>query len=220
MMDGFKNTLLNQQVATGVLNHVIEKVLVCFDLMRHDCALKAVKIPNNEISIRDYLFCNYLDNDTIMRDIGLDDFIFIPEVPENYVKSKPIGRADLQVFSAERFRHRKSYFIIECKRIDGNLTLNREYISEGMRRFIGESPKYTSFYKANCMMGFLVKTMDVSKNVGCINQLLKDDYSDIQVRKYLYAGVIPHTYISTHGEKEDDFITLIHVFADCTSIIA
>lgn len=31
--------------------------------MRQDCEQNSVKIANNEICIRDYLFCNYLNND-------------------------------------------------------------------------------------------------------------------------------------------------------------
>jgi len=219
-MNGFNNTSLNRQIAAGILNHIVEKVLECFDLMLQDCEYKSEKIANNEIAIRDYLFCNYLNNDTVMRGIGFDDFMFIPEVPENYVDNRPIGRADLQVFSTERFRHRERYFIIECKRIDGNLTLNREYIDEGIRRFVGKMPKYTSYYKMNCMLGFVVKNIDISKNVDCINQLLQNDYSDIHVQDYLHAGPIPHTYISSHGEGGNERITLIHVFPNCTFVIS
>jgi hypothetical protein len=218
-MSGFSNTSFNNQVAIGILNHIFEKMLECFDLMRQDCKRDSMKIANNEVCIRDYLFCNYLNNDAVMRAIGFDDFMFIPEVPENYINNKPIGRADLQVFSSERFHHRERYFIIECKRIDGNLTLDREYIDEGIRRFVGESPKYTSFFKVNGMLGFVVREFDVAQNIDRINQLLKSDYSDIHVQDYLHMGSTPHTYISSHGETVHERITLIHVFPNCVSLL-
>lgn len=219
-MNGFIDTSFNQQIAIGILNHIIEKMLACFDLMRQDCENNAKKIANNEIIIRDYLFYNYLNNDTIMRNIGFDDFRFSPEVPENYVDSKPQGRADLQVYSIDEFRHRERYFIIECKRIGGDLTLNRKYIDEGIRRFIGKTPKYTSYFKTNCMLGFIVKDIDVVKNTHCINSLLKNEYTDIHVQSYLQEGSIPHTYMSSHGEIASERITLIHVFANCVSVIS
>ena len=219
-MNGFSNTSLNRKIAVGILNHIIEKMLECFVLMRQDCEQNSIKIANNEISIRDYLFCNYLNNDAVMRAISFDDFMFIPEVPENYVNGRPIGRADLQVFSSERFHHRERYFIIECKRVDGSLTLDREYINEGIRRFAGRSPKYTSYYKVNGMLGFVVKEFDTNQSIDRINQLLKSDYSDIHVQDYLHVGPISNTYISSHGEADNERITLIHFFPNCVSLLS
>jgi len=218
-MNGFLDTSLNQQITTGILSHIVKKVLECFDLMIKDCGYNLEKLANNEIVIRDYLYCNYLNNDVVMQNIGFDDYMFIPEVPENYVDNRPIGRADLQVFSTERFRHRECYFIIECKRVDGNLTLNREYIDEGIRRFVGQTPKYPSYYRMNCMMGFIVKNISVSKNVDYLNQLLQDDYIDIHVQEYLHTWEIPSTYISSHGQDETERVTLIHAFPNCASLI-
>lgn len=217
-MNGFGNTSLNNQIAFRVLNHIIKKMIECFDLMRQDCERNSVKIANNEICIRDYFYCNYLNNDSVMRAVGMDNFMFIPEVPENYVNNRPIGRADLQVFSTERFRYHDRYFIIECKRVDGKLTLDREYIDKGIRRFVGTSPKYTSFYKVNGMMGFMVKEFDINKNIDCINQLLKIDYPDIHVHEYLHIGSTPNTYISSHGKTVNERILLIHVFPNCISL--
>ncbi|MCL2322013.1 MAG: hypothetical protein FWC47_07915 [Oscillospiraceae bacterium] len=213
-MNGFLNDSFNRHIAADILSHIVTKVLECIDLMREDCENNLKKLDNNEIVIRDYLYCNYLNDDTVMRSINFDNYRFISEVPENYVDNKPIGRADLQVFNIEQFRHRAQYFIIECKRIDGNLTLNRKYIDEGMRRFVGRMPKYTSYYNMNCMLGFVVKNIDVQKNVDSLNQLLQKDYTDIHVEEYLYTWRILRTYISSHGR-----VTLIHAFPNCVSLI-
>jgi hypothetical protein len=219
-MSGFKNASLNRQMAWGILNHIVLKVLECLDLMRRDCKCSSHKIANNEIKIRDYLFANYLNNDAVMRKIGFDNFRFFPETPENYLDSTPLGRADLQVFSIDDFSNRQRYFIIECKRLDGNLTLNREYIDEGIRRFTGERPKYTSYHKMNCMLGFIVKNIDMDTNIARINQLLRNDYSDIPVKDYLRAGSVPYTYVSVHGDDEKKMIALIHVMSNCASLIS
>lgn len=213
------NASLKRLIALNSLNYIVEKVLLCLNMMRVDCSDSSEKLSNKEPDICDYLFCNYLNNDNIARKVGLDDFRFFSEVPENYINNKPIGRTDLQVFSLDEFRHRNRYFIIECKRIDGNLNLNREYIDEGMRRFIGESSKYTSYYNVNCMLGFLVRKIDASANVGKINELLQTDYYDIHTHEYLHAGHVQDTFVSSHGLDDDIRIELIHAFSDCSSII-
>jgi len=218
-LSGFKNTLLNRQIAFCSLNYIVVKILECFDLMQQDCESECRKIPNNENAIRDFLFSNYLNNDAIMESIDFQDFRFSPEVPENYVDSEPQGRTDLQVFSIDEFHHRERYFIIECKRIDGNLTLNREYIKNGIRRFVSTPPQYTSYYKMNCMLGFIVRAINVERNVDKINHLLENDYPDINVRDYLHIDTISGTYISSHGENEEEQITLIHAFPNCVSLL-
>lgn len=210
-MSGFKSTSLNKLVASNTLNFVVGKVLLCLEMMQQDCGINSIKIPNREPDICNYLFSNYLNNDDIVKTIG--------EVPENYVNNTPRGRADLQVFSIDEFRRRDRYFIIECKRIDGNLTLNREYIDEGIRRFACDDPKYTSYYKINCMLGFVIRDIDIFANAEVINELLQTDYSDIHTDVYLSEGSIPKTFISSHGLSEDSRIELLHAFSDCSKII-
>lgn len=218
-MSGFKNTALNKLIATNTLKFIVGKVLLCVEMMQMDCVRNSIKIPNREPDICNYLFSNYLNNDVVVKKIGLDDFRFFSEVPENYVNSTPRGRADLQVLNINDFRHRSRYFIIECKRIDGNRTLNREYIDEGIRRFVYDNPKYTSYYKINCMLGFVVRDMDISVNATEINKLLQTDYSDIHTVTYLSAGSIPKTFMSSHSSGKDSCIDLLHAFSDCSLIV-
>lgn len=218
-MSGFKNTTLNRLIATKSLSFIVGKVLICLKMMQQDCITNSIKIPNREPDICNYLFSNYLNNDTIVKTTGLDEFRFFSEVPENYVNNTPRGRADLQVFSIDDFRHRDRYFIIECKRIDGNLTLNREYVNEGIRRFACDDPKYTSYYRINCMLGFVVRDINILGNTAAINALLRTDCSDIYTVAYLSAGAIPQTFISSHGLGEDSSIELLHAFSDCSKIV-
>jgi hypothetical protein len=218
-MSSLNDFSLKRQLAPILLNHIIEKMLECFNRMRQDCERKLEKLVNSETVIRDYFFLNYLNNDSVMQDIGFDDFRFFSEVPENYINNTPTGRTDLQVFNIEQFRHREQYFTIECKRVDGNLTLNRAYIDQGMRRFLGKQPKYPSYYKMNGMMGFVIRNIDINNNVNRINKLLRDNYTDLHVQDYLHAGTIPHTFLSSHGEDPNEQITLIHAFSNCASLI-
>jgi hypothetical protein len=151
--------------------------------------------------------------------IGLDNFRFEPEVLENYIHGVPQGRVDLKVYNINEFRHRKRYFIIECKRIDGNPSLNRKYVTEGIMRFVGSPPKYTSYVKSNCMLGFLVRAVDIDKNVDSINRLLRSYSSDISVREYLHLDTGSDTYVSVYGDDAAPQITLVHVFADCFDLV-
>jgi hypothetical protein len=190
-------------------------------MMISECNRSSLKLKNSEIVIRDYLFAEYLDDDQKMRMIGLDNFRFEPEAPENYINGAPQGRVDLKVYSSDKFRARKQYFIIECKRIDGNPTLNRKYVTEGIMRFVGSSPQYTSYFKSNCMLGFLVRAVDTGKNVDRINQLLLSvsDDNNIPVREYLRLDPGSGIYVSIHGDDTPTQITLVHAFADCSDLV-
>jgi hypothetical protein len=223
-MSGFKDASLNNRIAIGILKHIIDKISVCCKIMVQDCNSKGIKVNNNENDIRDYLFCNYLNNDTVMKKIEFDDFRFFSETPENYVNYGALGRTDLQVISIDDFRHRERYFIIECKRIDGNLTLNRHYIDDGIRRFVGSPSKYTSYFKSNCMLGFIVKDIDVPTNVDKLKALLETDYRDIEAQGFLKTVKTEHethnTYISIHALDKSTNITLFHAFIDCVPMIS
>jgi len=219
MANGFVDASLNNLIAVGILEHIIMKVIECVDMMRSELESVSQRIDNSELTIRDYLFNNYLNNDGVMNAIGFDNYRFHPEVPENYIDSKPIGRVDLHVYSIDDFRHRKRYFIIECKKINGTLPLNRAYIDEGIRRFAGDDPKYTSYYKTNGMIGFVVRNTDIESNVAYINRLMAEDYREIHVHEYLRLNPKSNMYVSTHGCDENRRVTLVHAFPNIATII-
>lgn len=94
-------------------------------------------------------------------------------IPEN------TGRIDIRVMPVNPFISDDAYYILECKRLDakrqtGTSGLNAEYISEGICRFVSE--KYSSYYKVNGMIGFVIEPMDLQDNVASINTLLLSQY--------------------------------------------
>ena len=222
-MNGFKDISFNQAIASNILKDIIIKVITCCDLMVQDCTREHKKINNNEVDIRDYLFFNYLDNDEIAKLVGFNEFRFFSEAPDNYINNKPVGRVDLKVISSNMFRHRKRYFIIECKRIDGTAKLNRHYIKDGIKRFVATSPSYYSFYNSNCMFGFVVKDIDINKNTMKINQLQKEYYLDIKIKsdveKITLKKGYSDTYVSTYAIGDVSDFTLFHAFYNLSSII-
>ncbi|MEN1968847.1 hypothetical protein WMZ97_12340 [Lentibacillus sp. N15] len=219
-MSGFKDKSLNAKIAKNMLEKIISKVLSCCELMLTDCRSESKKINNHEEDIRDYLLHNYLDNDHIREKVGLREFLFTPEVPENYMDDKPKGRVDLKVISVDTFSFRDKYFIFECKRIDGSKTLNRAYLKDGVNRFVGDSPPlYSSYYKRNCMFGFVVKNIDIGLNTNKINQLQNEEYPAISVKNEMVADrKFLHTYISCYWVDHTE-IKLHHLFYDFSSII-
>lgn len=222
-MSGFKNDVLNRAIAQRLLKYILSKILVCCELMLEDCKNKKIVLSNLENVIRDHLFTEYLNSDDIMEQVGLEEFRFFPEVPENYQGGKPEGRTDLQVFSMDMFKYRKRYFTIECKRIDGSKTLNRYYVKNGIRRFVLPNPLYPSAYSTNCMFGFVVKDVDIEESVEEINSLQLNEYSDINVKSPIsfthISDINKYSYESEYTVVNAPDILLYHIFYDFSLVI-
>lgn len=115
------------------------------------------------------------------------------------------------------FINDEAYYVIECKRVNsinvnGTSGLNSEYISEGICRFT--SGKYSSYYKTNGMIGFVVEPMDINANVTSINNLLVSNYSlanttqELQYREIVKGFAF--SYCSQHNLFEDS-VVLYHL---------
>jgi len=166
------------QYLTEVYELEFEKILsgitLCYKMMRDD----KVPVPlNDENGIRDILLLRYLKNRKIREKFGLIEFRFIREVPEDSTQ----GRVDIRILSKNDFENDDAYYVVECKRIDNkNLTgttgLNAEYIKNGIIRFVTEY--YSSFYRVNGMIGFVVDKMDINENISNLNQLLNSHFAN------------------------------------------
>ena len=164
----FKNLLLN--------------IYSCYELI----ILDKKEVPSNdENKIRDILL-EYLKNTEIRQKICLiEGYRFDKEVDEG------IGRVDIKIISINDFENFEAYFIIECKRLDGNKTLNDKYKTEGIDRFVTE--KYSSYYGVNGMIGFVVKGIDIDKNINKIG----DFFETIENNK-LYKSIHKPSVILYH----------------------
>jgi hypothetical protein len=135
-------------------------------------------IENHEEKITGRLHVDFLDDDEFRENQNLGDYHFFPESPSYNEDYKQIGFSDIKVRVTKKinaFNTTKADYIIECKRLDGGLPLNREYLTEGIMRFVEE--KYTSKNKHNvsAMLGFVVKKINIVKNIAKINQLAIDE---------------------------------------------
>lgn len=131
--------------------------------------------------------------------------------------------------------------IIECKKLDGDNLLNRNYIKLGMNRFF--DPQHESYYHCkyqhtHIMIGYIIKPgIDINENNNKINDFLKvhlrPEYTDKQkliqvdqaVNKFNYEFV----YCSSHSDclssicitntNLNNQLKLYHIFIDFSNNI-
>ncbi len=180
----------------------------------YKCYLKILssetQINNNENDIRDiFISDKYLDNYTLLQELDIVEFHFDKEIQTK------LGRIDIRVLNMITKMKGKSkpYYYIECKRLDGVLnpnnksTLNNQYITKGINRFIEE--KYPTYNEANAMLGFIVKPSNIKENTTFFSELSHCPF--IEGFEYSYS--------STHKTKSNKNILLYHLMLDFSSRI-
>jgi hypothetical protein len=203
-------------VYTKEFEGILSKITTCYLQLRKD----NIEVPlNDENGIRDILVNNYINNPEIKKSIELDYFV-LPEVPE----SNSTGRTDIRIFSPNTIYNQNEYYIIECKRIDnkacrGTSGLNYQYIDNGINRFI--SGKYSSHYKTNAMLGFVIDSLDIHNNIENINYLLRNIFTQITTTSFLqkenFIDNFEFHYSSIHLTNDKQALKLYHlmfIFAD------
>ena len=169
----FKNLLLN--------------IYSCYTLM----VTEKIAVPqNSENTIRDILL-EYLKDTKIRNEYCLiEGYRFDKEVDEGK------GRVDIKIVNINDFEDYEAYYIIECKRLDGSKTLNDAYVNDGIKRFTTSyksskcQPYYSSYYGVNGMIGFVVRKIDIDKNISKIgnffnlikvNEFYDSNHSDLKL---------------------------------------
>ena len=172
----FKNLLLN--------------IYSCYEYMVAD----KIKVPkNDENEIRDILY-KYISQKKIRNEIcNIYGFNFDKEVDEK------TGRIDLKIKDINDFEDFDSYYIIECKRLDGKSTLNKYYKNNGIDRFT--SGYYSSSYGINGMLAFVIQKIDIHSNMDKIGGF----FNCLEINKL---------YDSNHNDKK-----LFHLIMDFSSNI-
>lgn len=188
---------------------LLSKIILCYEKMK----VQVNVLSNKENEIRDVLLIDYLKNNKIRRELGLTDYLFDREVSED----KTSGRTDIKIQTLNTFQDTAAYYIIECKRLDTKSqnwekSLNSEYVNEGIARFV--SGKYSTYYKVNGMIGFIVESMNINENVGVINGLLN---GKLQTSRTLHYHEIvsdfTFSYRSTHNLEIGE-IAIYHLMFD------
>ena len=172
-------------------------------------------LNNDENLIRDHLYLNYLNNNKVRKEIELKDYYFDREIQEDRTN----GRTDIRILSSYSFEDTDAYYILECKRLNsintnGTTGLNGEYVKNGICRFT--SKNYSTYYKTNGMIGFVVDSVDIIQNIDCIRQLMANQaetntIDEIQFRKIL--SEFEYSYCSRHTVDSNN-IVLYHLMFD------
>lgn len=218
MNNGFKDASLNKLIIEKQLRNYILFVIQALEAMRKDLMEKGNSLPNHEEKIRNYLYKNYLQNDEYKKSVSFDKerIRFEIESPENYDENTYIyvGRVDIKILGEESLIRDNAYNIIECKRIDGTLTLNKKYIEEGLKRFTTE--KYSSYNNQNAMLGFVVKNIDIIENTKNIDKIQQED-EEIKVIEFRkIEDMEKECYKGVYNESR---LKIWHVFFDISNII-
>lgn len=183
---------------------ILYGVYKCYQKMLMDYSI----IENNENKIRNRLYKDYLKSSAIRTEIGLENYVFHPEVPEideNYNES---ARTDVIVYNAVNYaKDESAYYVVECKRLDGSKRLNEKYVVNGINRFIED--RYPSNKSVNAMLGFVVKTIDINANCLKIPGLTS----------YVFIPEFAFAYTSTHTSINSKRFTLYHLMLNFASLI-
>ena len=177
-------------------------------------------IENDENTIRNRLYDDYLNNQIIVDKLELNPYFFDIEVPIN-TNYKTTAFSDIKVYSAvERLKNRQSpYFIIECKRIEniniGKGSLNQKYVDNGIKRFI-KRKDYPTDYGLNGMIGFLVKSEEICKVKDAINKLLPKKE---QLYQYIFSSENEFTYKSKHVDSQSKNIQIYHLILNFANLV-
>lgn len=178
---------------------ILTQIYNCYEKM----LLKYEFIENNEDKIKNRLFKDYLDNQNIRNELGLNEFLFKTEtafVDENYDEK---GYTDIEVIDLiGSKKSTQAYYIIECKRLDGKTSLNNEYVNEGINRFKVE--KYPTYNIVNGMLGFIVKNINIFENTKHFKDL----------NQYSFIDNFEFSYRSNHITKSNKNIILYHLMLD------
>ncbi|MBN1294082.1 MAG: hypothetical protein JXB48_19760 [Candidatus Latescibacteria bacterium] len=198
---------------------ILKQLTACYYSMLNDYQT----IENNENTIRNRLNKDYLNNNQVIEKLGLIEFFFDIESPEINDLYEEEGRTDIKIYNVnERMHDKSAYYIMECKRLDGNKALNREYIRKGIQRFVDK--KYPSYYQLNGMLGFIVKKIDIHKNIRKINLLIKQEYPETNTTSNLknsnFIKDFNYSYISMHSDSTEVDIELYHIMWDFHKLIA
>lgn len=216
-MGGFKNESLNIEFERGMFRLIILHLSQCSCAMKRDYKLNGRKIFNDEDKITNQLIADYLN----INNIGLR---FIPQSLETFDldNSTYRGICDIKIVSASWFQDLNDYYLVECKRIDGGARLNREYVLEGVSRFVLAPPKYPSYHKRNIMFGYVVKAINIPDNITKIEKLQNKLLTTVQTGEFIFVESENNEfyhYSCVYQSAVINLIELAHIFYDFSDII-
>ena len=212
-MGGFGLSKLNNILKQDTFVKMREFVVECCELMNDESIVKKEFLPNHEDKIKNRLVFEYLRSYVVREKTGYADIklAFDAEVSQNYdhMTDTTNARLDIKVTSEDTLTFHEKYYTIECKRLDGRSHLNKEYVNQGVARFVSANAKYSSGYGKNLMLGFTVRNIDMKKNAEKIDIIqnaelvneIEEGMSFIEEKANTYC-IYKANYLSPFGEVE------------------
>lgn len=218
LLSGFGLKKLNNILKEDIFIEMRNFVVKCCELMNDESISFGNLLPNHEDKIKLRLMNKYLRQPSVRETLGFKNIrlMFDAETVENYNEENDgcNARLDIKVSSEDTLTHYDKYFTIECKRLDGYAHLNKEYVKEGVSRFVSPGAKYASGYGKNLMLGFIVRDIDLKENATKINQIQKVELPNEIKEELLMLEEIPLKYCIYRGMYSTNFgeIQLQHLF--------
>jgi hypothetical protein len=141
------------------------------------------------------------------------------EVPvDNLDTAEELGRIDLRLTHGYRS---DVYFALECKRLNitdnngRNSSLAGKYVTEGMMRFVGETPQYARTLAQGGMIGYVMDG-NVNNAIRSVNRQIKTRYVNLSMKSA--TSLEASTKSSKNLIKQsvhvlpDKVFTIYHVF--------
>jgi hypothetical protein len=194
---------------------ILNMVLEVWDVFRTNCG------ETHEVPITKR-FRSHLEQykDLKMLPIRIDREAIVDDIN----KESEIGRIDLRLTHGYRS---EVYFAFECKRlnvIDKNgrtSSLAKEYVMNGMTRFVGSEPQYAIGLKQGGMIGYVMNGK-IDGAITAVNKQIKDHYKDLQMKPS--KGLNPSSRLPENLIREtlhhlpDSEFTIHHVFLPISTI--
>lgn len=213
------NTRLKKMFQKDDFERISEFILEVCDKTREEYESTNEKLVNNENHIRTIMLEKYMRNIDFCKGHQMSDYRFDLETPENYDGNGDyIGRADIRIILKTDFTNYNAYYLIECKRIDGTVDLNKKYVNQGVFRFTTQY--YSSYYSKNIMLGFVVKQVDLTNNSRKIEEL--QNSSDHEFMHGNFQLIVDNKYQKMYTcmyNTEFGTLELRHIFTDISKVI-
>ncbi|MGO2962565.1 MAG: hypothetical protein ACTIDE_08165 [Carnobacterium maltaromaticum] len=217
-MSGFRLSKLNDILKKDTFVKMRDFVIECCELMNNESIINKEFLPNHEDKIKNRLVFEYLKSYAVRGKLGYSDIklSFDAEVSQNYNRGtdNTNARLDIKVTSEDTLTFHEKYYTIECKRLDGYSHLNKEYVNQGISRFVSIDAKYASGYGKNLMLGFIVRDIDIKKNVEKIDNIQNQKLSNSIEKGMTFVEEKPDAYCIYKAEYLSPFgeVELQHLF--------
>lgn len=216
---GFFDKTTYQTPMLGILNGIIQ----AFEMM---LAETYPTLENHEDIITARLVEDFLEEDAMQVALDLKTYRFIPEPAAYNQQYHQVGYSDIRVIMTHRigaFDTTKADYIIECKRLDGGRDLNREYVKEGLCRFVEEKYTWKNVHKISAMLGYVVTPTHIPACVETINQIGQKGNIASFNEPLTFFSIRPgfeFSYRSEHRSIKGNTPEVFHVLFDLSSKIS